>query len=92
MINEYIKIYGDNQAALSLSENPELHQRTKHIAVKYHYIQEARSKGLVCFEYIPTKDMAADGLTKPLGRLKHLEFMKQLHIQLVDHTLFEFET
>ena len=35
-----VKLYGDNQGALSLIENPELHQKTKHIAVKYHYTRQ----------------------------------------------------
>jgi hypothetical protein len=76
-----VKIFGDNQASLQLTENPELHQRTKHIAVKYHYIREARSKGIVRFWYCPTKDMTADGLTKPLARVKHQAFVTQLGLQ-----------
>jgi hypothetical protein len=39
-----IKIYGDNKAALGLSENSEMQQRTKHIAVKYHYIRRVDSR------------------------------------------------
>ena len=35
-----VLLYGDNQSALALAENPELHQRTKHINVKYYYIQQ----------------------------------------------------
>ena len=44
-----VKIYGDNQSALALTENPELYQPTKHIniAVKYHYLREERSRGSV---------------------------------------------
>jgi hypothetical protein len=79
-----VKIFGDNQASLQLTENPELHQRTKHIAVKYHYIREARSKGIVRFWYCPTKDMTADGLTKPLARVKHQAFVTQLGLQWVE--------
>ena len=79
-----VKIFGDNQASLQLTENPELHQRTKHIAVKYHYIREARSKGIVRFWYCPTKDMAADGLTKPLAWVKHQAFVTQLGLQWVE--------
>ena len=86
---KYVKIYGDNQAALSLSENPEMHQCTKHIAVKYHYIRKARFKGLAYYKYISTQFMAADGLTKLLGRLKHQEFIHQLYLQSVDHTGFK---
>lgn len=36
---KYIKIYGGNKAALGLSENPEMQQRTKHVGVKFHYIR-----------------------------------------------------
>jgi len=75
---ECIKIYGDNQAALQLAENPSLHQRTKHIAVKYHYIREERAKGLIRLHYCPTKDMKADGLTKLLTPIKHKTFIQQL--------------
>ena len=78
-----IKIYGDNQGSLALTENPELHQRTKHIAVKYHYLREERSKGVVRFWYCPTEDMAADGLTKPLGPAKHKSFVSQLRLRWV---------
>ena len=78
-----IKIYRDNQSALALTENPELHQCTKHIAVKYHYLREERSRGGVYFWYCPTADMAADGLTKPLGGVKHKEFVSQLGLRWV---------
>jgi hypothetical protein len=33
-----VKLYRDNQGLLSLAENPEFHQRTKHIDVKHHFI------------------------------------------------------
>jgi len=33
-----VLLYGDNQGALALVENPENHARTKHIDVQYHYI------------------------------------------------------
>ena len=76
-----IKIYRDNQGSLALTENPELYQYTKHITVKYHYLREERSKGIVRFWYCPTEDMAADGLTKPLGPTKHKSFVSQLRLR-----------
>ena len=78
-----IKIYSDNQGSLALTENPKLHQHTKHIAVKYHYLREERSKGVVRYWYCPTEDMAADGLTKPLGPAKHKSFVSQLRLRWV---------
>jgi hypothetical protein len=35
-----VKLYKDNQGLLNLTKNPEFHQRTKHINVKHHFIQE----------------------------------------------------
>jgi hypothetical protein len=82
-----VKIYGDNQAALQLTENPELHQRTKHIAVKYHYLREERASGNVVFWYCPTADMKADGLTKPLAGPKHRIFIDQLGLKNAANSL-----
>jgi len=58
----------DNQSSIKMSQNPVLHSKTKHIDIRYHYIREAVAKGTVTLEYCPTKDMAADLLTKPLGK------------------------
>ena len=60
-------IYADNQGAIALSENPEHHKRTKHIANKWHWIRQAIEEHTIQMEYVPTALMAADGLTKPLG-------------------------
>ena len=35
-----VLLHKDNQGLLALGENPEIHYRTKHITVKYHYIRE----------------------------------------------------
>jgi len=34
-----IRLYGDNQAVLTLAENPETFQKTKYIATKYWYLR-----------------------------------------------------
>jgi hypothetical protein len=49
-----ILLYGDNQSSLALAENPELHQRTKHIAVKYYYIRQQHKRELIELWFIPT--------------------------------------
>ena len=33
-------IYCDNQRCVKLSENPLLHDKSKHIEIKYHYIRD----------------------------------------------------
>ena len=67
----------------TLAENPELHQRTKHVAVRYHYIREQVTEGHVDLWYVPMEEMVADGLTKSLASVKHREVVKQLNL----HTL-----
>jgi hypothetical protein len=49
---------------LNLVHNPENHQRTKHIEVKFLY--EQHQNGKVDVIYVGTKDQLADGLTKGL--------------------------
>lgn len=65
-------IYADNQGAIKLAENPVFQKRSKHIAIRYHYIRD------ISLEYRSTKEMIADGLTKPLGPIAFKEFIKSL--------------
>ena len=75
------KVYGDNQSCLALSENPELHQRTKHIDIKHHFIRDHIASGRVVPKYVPTNHMVADGLTKSLNKNKHENFVKMLNMK-----------
>lgn len=63
-----VKMHCDNQAALALMKNPVHHQRAKHIDVCHHFIQERVARGELSVEYIPTKEMVADILTKALPK------------------------
>ena len=42
--------------------------------IRHHFIRELVQKGVIELTYCPTEDMAADLLTKGLGRLKTMEF------------------
>ena len=75
---DQIQLYGDNQGALALGENPTLHQRTKHIDVKHHFLREHIESGTIQLNYLQTDRMVADGLTKPLTPALHARFVKQL--------------
>jgi hypothetical protein len=71
-----VLLYGDNQGALALVENPENHARTKHIDVQYHYIRYLVGNGSITTAYCPTDQMAADVLTKPLAKVKLLRCLE----------------
>lgn len=78
-----VRIYGDNQSSLSLTENPVIHQRTKHVDVQHHYIRSQVSLRKVEIYYIPTEEMSADGLTKALKASKHCSFMEMLNLHCI---------
>ena len=74
-------LYGDNQWAIALVMNPEFHARTKHIDVSAHYVREIAEDSKIQITYVPTKDMAADCLTKPLPAPKHEANLTQIGLQ-----------
>ena len=56
---------------MKLAENPQFHNRTKHIDIRYHFIRDTLAAGEIVLQYLPTADMVADIMTKPLPREKH---------------------
>jgi hypothetical protein len=56
----------DNQSAVRLVRNPEYHQLTKHIDIKYHHIRDLQEMGVIDVIHISTKDQLADLFTKGL--------------------------
>ncbi|EGO28059.1 hypothetical protein SERLADRAFT_435831 [Serpula lacrymans var. lacrymans S7.9] len=55
----------------------------QHIQRKYHFIQDDLvSKGEAVIRYVPTGDMVADILTKPLTHEKHWKFSKAMGLRL----------
>ena len=41
-------------------------KRTKHICVRYYWIKQLMDEGFLELQYMPTKEIAADLLSKPL--------------------------
>ncbi len=70
----------DNQGSIALSNNPEFHCRTKNIDVRFHWIREAVSMKQLQIIYIPTAEMAADGLIKSSPAPGFLEFRRIIGI------------
>eukprot|EP00253_Pinus_taeda_P013917 PITA_13917 len=63
-----VSILCDNTSAISISKNPVMHSKTKHIPIKYHFLREQVLEQKVKLEYVPSKEQVADILTKPLPR------------------------
>ncbi|KAF7578672.1 UBN2 multi-domain protein [Pyrenophora tritici-repentis] len=77
-----VQMLGDNQGAIALTKNPHLHERSKHIDVCYHFIRDLAEQGKLDVAYVPTVDMVADGMTKPLQRVAFEKFKNQLGVVL----------
>lgn len=76
--NNAVSMKSDNQGSIALARNPVFHARTKHI--EHHDIRDEVSAGRINLTYIPTSEMIADGLTKPLTHAKFHEFVRQMRM------------
>ncbi|GKE87530.1 hypothetical protein Tco_1565005 [Tanacetum coccineum] len=69
-----IPIYCDSKSTIAISYNPVQHSRTKHIAVRYHFIKEHMKKGTIELYFVKTDYQLADLFTKalPVDRFTYL--------------------
>ena len=71
----------DNQPAISLAKNLVLHDRSKHIDVKFHFLRDCVDEGQIVIEFVETGRQLADVLTKPLGRLRLTELKEMIGME-----------
>ena len=72
-------IYEDNMGCIGMSENPIMHQRSKHIDIRFHFLRETVANGQVLLTFIPTMDQLADLLTKALPKARTQRLRGQVH-------------
>ena len=63
-------IFCDNESVFGIIKNPIQHSRTKHIAIRFHFIRDMAESGDIRMEPIDTKEQKADIFTKVLDRLR----------------------
>ena len=61
-----ITIFCDNTSIISLSKNPVMHSKTKHIPIKYHFLCEKVAEQNIKLEYINKKVKIIDIFTKSI--------------------------
>nr|GEU30936.1 retrovirus-related Pol polyprotein from transposon TNT 1-94 [Tanacetum cinerariifolium] len=66
IIYEKVLIFCDNTSAITISNNPVLHSRTKHIDIRYHSIRDHVLKGDIELHFIRTQYQLADIFNNPL--------------------------
>ena len=70
-ITEPVIFYCDNTSSINISNNLVMHTKTKHIAIKYHYLRELVQDKDVKMEYVNTKEKIVDIFTKTLLKDAH---------------------
>ena len=73
-------IYCDNCSTIKLSKNPVMHGRSKHIAIRYHFLRDLSKDGAVKLKYCATQDQIADIMTKPLKLDSYMKLRELLGV------------
>ena len=71
----------DNQPTIALMKNLVLHDQSKHIDVKFHFLRDCIDGGQIIIEFVETGRQLADVLTKPLGRLRLTELKEMIGME-----------
>lgn len=75
-----IKLFEDNSGALALAKNGNFTKRSKHIDVALHFVHDLVVNNKIDVVKVESVNNIADTLTKPLGRIKFIEFREKLNI------------
>ena len=68
----------DNIAAMDLVKSETHQQRSKHIAIRYHFIRECVKRAEMEVKWCSGHENVADMFTKPLGRVLFQKYVKAL--------------
>ena len=71
-------LHTDNQSAIQVAKIPEHHGRMKHLNLRWFWLRDVVDQGLISPVFVPTTEMPADLLTKPLARVKVQQFCEML--------------
>ncbi|XP_052172119.1 secreted RxLR effector protein 161-like [Diospyros lotus] len=77
-----VVVLSDSQSAIHLCKNPVYHERSRHIEVKYHFVQELVTNGTVMIKRVSIEDNPADMGTKTLTAVKFKHCLSLLHIEV----------
>ncbi|GJZ50466.1 putative ribonuclease H-like domain-containing protein [Tanacetum coccineum] len=80
------KIYIDNESTICIVKNPVYHSKTKHIAIRHHFIRDAYEKKLIQVLKIHTDDNVADLLTKAFDLSRGLKEFRESLRRVTDGT------
>ena len=73
----------DNKATIFLIKNPVLHDRSKHIEIRFHSIREYADRGFIKIDFIRIDEQLGDIFTKSLAWVKFEELCSKIGVQII---------
>ena len=71
-------IKGDNNGSITMARNQQFHSRSKHIAIRWHWVRDLVEQNLIKIETCWDPQQTADVLTKALPRPKHNQHIMEM--------------
>jgi hypothetical protein len=78
---EAVHLHCESKSVISMAKNPVYHSRTRHIAIKHHFIREAIEEGEVELKFCKSEEQVADIFIKALPKEKFRQFREALGVQ-----------
>jgi hypothetical protein len=69
----------DNESAICMVDNPVEHSRTKHIAIRYHFLRDHQRRGDIEIAYVSIKEQLDGIFTKPLDEKTFTKLRNELN-------------
>lgn len=66
--SEPVTVFTDSMSAIAYAKDKKYHGRMKHIDIRYHYLRDMTARKEVILTHLPTDQMVADPMTKPIAR------------------------
>jgi hypothetical protein len=77
-------LYGDNTGAMFIAKNNQISTRTKHIDIRYRFMQQLTNDGTIEMRYIKSEDNPSDILSKNCSVDLHTKHAAQLCKGFID--------
>ena len=84
-----IQIECDNQQTVRVVsvDEPTITTKLRHVDIHQFWLRQEVQRGKFTILWVPTADMIADGLTKPLSKQVQLNFIDMLGLRDIKHRL-----
>ncbi|GJX14624.1 putative RNA-directed DNA polymerase [Tanacetum coccineum] len=81
IVQDPIEIFCDNESAVDLTKEPKDHRKSKHIELKYQFVQSKVEEGNMIVKHIRSEDNPADPFTKVLAKSRHDEHARSIGLK-----------